>query len=727
MSAMEIIDGVLVNCYPDEATLTLPEGVTSIAANAIQENELVRELVLPEGLIHLEKDILNRCRSLRHAVLPASLRSIGASALAVPSLRELTFRGAGAAINTHVFGIWVCHLETITVLGEDEQAVRTLFRKLARILRQEPYEPPILPELRTIHVHKPSWVPAVWRPKAVLGFLRADGELTSPRGEAYARYIRVHGAELALLLMAEPKLLENVCRAELLSAEAVQACLDSLTPQHDFELRAMLMDYALRHLTPAVYRRLAARDERRSTEIVRRAQARLGRRDLRGLTIAVPDVPNKSAFATRTELYRYLWELGAHVTARVSSRVDYVLCEEKNNREAQALNIEMVNWQEFIELTGEIIDGCWVHRGKLMRCLNDEITVRVPEGVTVIGERAFCNMRQMTCVVLPEGVTELKNRAFRYCPALTSVRLPNTLRTIEHGAFFQCEELQCIELPRGVQEVSPYVFEMSARAAFRVDCASAAEYLARRIDARHRLYIGGAPARCVTVPDGMTEISDYAFYNCLNVEEIIIPAGVARVGVSAFSGCKKLRRIVLPDTVTEIANTAFRRCDELRELDLPPKLKQLGAYVFAGCGALHTVRFGAGPEVIREGTFKRCPCLRTLRLPDKLRSIEESAFRNLNLERVDLPPHLQELGPDCFYGCPDLASVTLPAGIKSMGPGALWACEKLAEVIVTGSTDAKADTARIAGMLIKVCSPEHLPQLRMTIKTEEDENERTKY
>ena len=62
----------------------------------------------------------------------------------------------------------------------------------------------------------------------------------------------------------------------------------------------------------------------------------------------------------------------------------------------------------------------------------------------------------------------------------------------------------------------------------------------------------------VVVPDGVTEIGDWAFLGCGSLTEIVIPNGVTKIGDWAFLGCGSLTEIVIPKSVTEIGGNAFR-------------------------------------------------------------------------------------------------------------------------------------------------------------------------
>ena len=77
-------------------------------------------------------------------------------------------------------------------------------------------------------------------------------------------------------------------------------------------------------------------------------------------------------------------------------------------------------------------------------------------------------------------------------------------------------------------------------------------------------YNGGAAD--VTVPDGITEISEFAFIDCDTVRSITVPNGVTAIGDRAFYGCKSLRRVTFPESVTFIGENAFEGCEDLKSI-----------------------------------------------------------------------------------------------------------------------------------------------------------------
>ena len=69
-----------------------------------------------------------------------------------------------------------------------------------------------------------------------------------------------------------------------------------------------------------------------------------------------------------------------------------------------------------------------------------------------------------------------------------------------------------------------------------------------------------------------------------------LPAGLTKIGSSAFSDCRALPAISLPDTLTHIDGWAFAYAVSLTHIFLPHNVNYIGGYAFYGC----TVRAATG-------------------------------------------------------------------------------------------------------------------------------------
>ena len=90
-----------------------------------------------------------------------------------------------------------------------------------------------------------------------------------------------------------------------------------------------------------------------------------------------------------------------------------------------------------------------------------------------------------------------------------------------------------------------------------------------------QIYItgGNAGERILELPEQyegkpVTGIERYAFRDRLELEEVVIPPEVVRIGGHAFYNCKNLVRVELHDGVRELEDGAFKNCHHLREVVL---------------------------------------------------------------------------------------------------------------------------------------------------------------
>jgi hypothetical protein len=68
----------------------------------------------------------------------------------------------------------------------------------------------------------------------------------------------------------------------------------------------------------------------------------------------------------------------------------------------------------------------------------------------------------------------------------------------------------------------------------------------------------------VTIPEGLTTIGDYAFYECESLISVTLPASVTGVGYGAFYDCDKLKPEISADIEKRFGARVFLRVVEKR-------------------------------------------------------------------------------------------------------------------------------------------------------------------
>ena len=167
--------------------------------------------------------------------------------------------------------------------------------------------------------------------------------------------------------------------------------------------------------------------------------------------------------------------------------------------------------------------------------------------VTILGNvtndtSPFINCTNLTTLVLGEEMTKVGNRMFYACSGLMSVTIPNNVTSIGNSAFENCSNLTSMAIGNGVTNIGTHVFSgCNSLESFSVASDNPAfksvDGLLLTKDGKTLLYgVNGD----VVIPDGVTELSTYAFNNYGELTSIVIPNSVIRFPTEAFDGCDKL-------------------------------------------------------------------------------------------------------------------------------------------------------------------------------------------
>lgn len=133
----------------------------------------------------------------------------------------------------------------------------------------------------------------------------------------------------------------------------------------------------------------------------------------------------------------------------------------------------------------------------------------------------------------------------------------------------------------------------------------------------------------VTIPNGVTEISDQAFYGS-SLTSIKIPEGVTTIGEAAFYQCGNLTNVTIPHSVTTIRGNAFRFCNSLTSITIPNNVLSIEESTFSDCAGLTNVTISNGVTSIGTCAFSACANLTSITIPKSVTFIDENAFLESN-------------------------------------------------------------------------------------------------
>ena len=189
------------------------------------------------------------------------------------------------------------------------------------------------------------------------------------------------------------------------------------------------------------------------------------------------------------------------------------------------------------------------------------------------------------------------------------------------------------------------------------------------------------------------EIPYKMFYNCLSLQEIVIPPCIISIGVSAFESCRYLRSLTIPSGVASIGDYAFRDCG-LTSLTLPSSISSIGDNTFEDCFGLTSLFLPSSITSIGDNAFCRCSGLTSLTIPSSITSIGDNAFcRCSGLTSLTIPLGVTSIGSCAFWACSGLTSLTLPSSITSIGDYAFSGCSNLTSLTLPSSITSIGDDA----------------------------------
>ena len=213
-------------------------------------------------------------------------------------------------------------------------------------------------------------------------------------------------------------------------------------------------------------------------------------------------------------------------------------------------------------------------------------------------------------------------------------------------------------------------------------------------------YVG--PGGEVTIPDGVTEVVDYAFSECDNLTSVTIPSSVISIGQYVFPWCDSLTSIRVAD-----GNSAYISIDGVlfssdktllhtypagksdKSYSIPDSVTTIESLAFSGCKNLASVSIPGSVTAIIDYAFFECSGLTNVSIPESVSSIGEAAFGSCTgLTSVTIGGNVTAagsataIGDAAFQGCTSLTSVVIGKGVATIGDVAFEGCGSLISVAI---------------------------------------------
>ena len=395
-------------------------------------------------------------------------------------------------------------------------------------------------------------------------------------------------------------------------------------------------------------------------------------------------------------------------------------------------NLESVTFAEGSQLTSigsDAFYGC-----------SNLTSIEIPAGVTSIGSSAFSGCSNLESVTFAEGsqLTNIGSLAFYYCSSLTSIEIPVGVTSIGNSAFYGCYltivyNYSDLEITAGssdygyVAYYAEVVLTEENQDHINVDENGYITYT----DGEKILLLGYLGSeKDIVIPEGVTRIAKYAFYDNDDVISVTLPESLTEIGNSAFGNCYKLKEIynnsalditvgsyghgdvayyavkvhdsgesesifnedgfaivdgvlygyngsetviTIPDIVTSIGEYAFRGNDLITSVSIPARVTSIGDYAFEYCSSLTSINIPA--EVTSIGSYAFLGCTDLIQIENGVNYVDKWVVDCDNpVGRVTLRSDTVGIGDHAFSGCTGLKSVTIGDSVTSIGDGAFYQC-----------------------------------------------------
>lgn len=233
----------------------------------------------------------------------------------------------------------------------------------------------------------------------------------------------------------------------------------------------------------------------------------------------------------------------------------------------------------------------------------------------------------------------------------------------------------------------------------------------------------------------VVRIGQGAFWECISLEQVTIPSGIAGIEANAFWGCKNLKEMIIPDSVLSISSNAFDSCTGLESIrvdggnlnyfskdgvlfnkkngtemircpegkagvyTIPEEVVKIGNRAFANCKGLTEVVIQDCLRTITYGAFMNCTGLEEIRLSSSVSGVSSGAFsgctslRNIevdlnNLEYSSYNGDLYSSDKTTFIMCPEgKTKINFLSGITDIGAFAFAGCNGITEISIPDSVN----------------------------------------
>lgn len=649
---------------------------TEIASDALRGFSSLRSVTIPAGVTSIGERAFMDCRSLESVTIPDGVKTIGASAFyGCESIKSISIPSSVSGIGENAF--WGCQIEHVSVPAD----FIALIPKFS---------------LKTVEINSGTTIPyeAFAACQQIAKITLSDTVTTI---EAYAFYECTGLTEIAI-----PKSVVSIGNGAFTGCSSLKKISVS-------NVGAWCgINFADPTANPIYYAKNLYLDDTLITSLVIpegvtsiNNYAFYGA--IRLVSVTLPQTLisiGHESFKHCNKLIEVINNSGINISvnSQTHGNVAYY------SKEVHKGSSKIINKQNYLFYTHNGVNyllGCTEqassthilpndYNGKAYRIYDyafymyDKITSVSMQGkITSIGDSAFYHCRNMTYVHVGNNIINIESAAFAGCSNIETLEIENGVKNIGRSAFEGCSSINDVTIPESVISIDNGAFnDCSSLCRVHINnliswCnISFGDASANPLYHAKSLYLNRTPVTNLEIPRGITEIGDYAFYNCIQLTSVTVNSGIKSIGSSAFEGCYKLLEVINLsdlDIVTgsyDFGKIAFY-ANEVHEDE--SRMSIINGFIFYTYGGVDYLLGSQTDDYI-------------VYLPDNYDGyayrIFPYAFAHYhNIESLTIPDSITEIGDYVFEGCSSLMSVTM-GSVSNINYSMFLNCNNLTEIKV---------------------------------------------
>ena len=331
--------------------------------------------------------------------------------------------------------------------------------------------------------------------------------------------------------------------------------------------------------------------------------------------------------------------------------------------------------------------------------------IDLPENLEFIDALAFYGCKALEQIEFSNGLKHIGSQAFYGCDTLKSISIPNSIEVIESNAFGACESLKTVVIP------PLFAFECSYNAFGMVDFEFVYEDIKTvTVDGSTYTedmtvlikYGGDSSKKIFSVPESVTYIAENSFRDS-NLENIILPDTVEKIGAFAFYNCDAITLFVAPKNLSYLGDCSFADCDALEFVKLDCQINEyLYIGIFDSCDSLKTIQL-YNVDYVNDIMFRNIPSLESIEIPDRVGSGRGYGYKardgvlyayttyellifypNGKKDKSFTVTDTRYIQDEAFKGNKYLEEIVISDSVVNIDPGAFENCTSLNKIVFLG-------------------------------------------